>query len=117
MNQRVGESGWIERLDIQSAAARLRDEAHRMEFELQVDQATLLARAAISAAWQDVFEGGNGFLGLTEVADSLGVSKQRVAQLASDDPTMPEPVAKVGSGRRLWLRAHIDDFRATRESS
>ena len=45
-------------------------------------------------------------LGVTEVAELLGISRQRVDQLSHSDPDFPEPVAELGRGR-VWARAAI----------
>lgn len=47
-------------------------------------------------------------IGLTEVAEILGVSKQRVAQLR-DRPEFPEPVAELASGP-VWTRPSLNHF-------
>jgi len=44
---------------------------------------------------------------MTEVAGILGVSRQRVYQLAHDYPDFPAPVAMLASGR-VWDRAAIE---------
>jgi predicted DNA-binding transcriptional regulator AlpA len=45
-------------------------------------------------------------VGTVEVAHLLGVTRQRVAQLASEDPTFPRPIATLATGR-LWDRDAI----------
>lgn len=45
-------------------------------------------------------------VGLTEVADLVGISKQRVLQLIESDPSFPEPAATLSRGR-VWKRADI----------
>jgi predicted DNA-binding transcriptional regulator AlpA len=44
-----------------------------------------------------------------EVAEILGVSRQRVHQLLNDHATFPPPIVRVGSGP-LWLRATIEAY-------
>jgi len=44
-------------------------------------------------------------LGLTEIADMFGISRQRVDQLAATKG-FPEPVAELAAGR-VWKRADI----------
>jgi predicted DNA-binding transcriptional regulator AlpA len=44
-----------------------------------------------------------------EVAEILGVSRQRVHQLIGDHPAFPPPIVRVGSGP-LWLRTTIEAF-------
>jgi predicted DNA-binding transcriptional regulator AlpA len=46
-------------------------------------------------------------VGVTEVREFLGVSRQRVHQLIRDDPTFPEPVAELASGK-IWLRPDVE---------
>lgn len=45
-------------------------------------------------------------MGVTEVRELLGVSRQRVHQLIHDDPTFPKPVAELASGR-IWLKQDV----------
>lgn len=52
-------------------------------------------------------------VGVHEIAELLGVSRQRVDQLANDDPRFPEPVAVLAAGR-VWERADVE--RWARES-
>lgn len=51
-------------------------------------------------------------LASTDVAEVLGVSRQRVHQLAADHPDFPAPYARLGSGP-IWTRPAIDRFAAT----
>lgn len=44
-----------------------------------------------------------------EAAELLGVSRQRVHQLASEHPDFPEPLATLRTGP-LWVRAGIESF-------
>lgn len=44
-----------------------------------------------------------------EAAEILGVSRQRVHQLANDHPDFPEPVAHLANGK-IWLLASIEGF-------
>jgi predicted DNA-binding transcriptional regulator AlpA len=46
-------------------------------------------------------------VGVTEVREILGVSRQRVHQLIRDREDFPEPVAELASGR-VWLRKDIE---------
>lgn len=52
-------------------------------------------------------------LGASDVAALLGVSRQRVHQLA-DAPDFPKPAASVGTSRRqrVWTRAAIEKWAA-----
>jgi len=45
--------------------------------------------------------------GLTEIADMLGLSRQRVDQIVRSDPTFPAPVAVITAGR-IWRRADVE---------
>jgi predicted DNA-binding transcriptional regulator AlpA len=47
-------------------------------------------------------------VGLTEIAGMLGVSPQRVDQLAATE-AFPEPVADLAAGR-VWKRADIEKW-------
>jgi predicted DNA-binding transcriptional regulator AlpA len=52
-------------------------------------------------------------VGVAEIAGLLGVSRQRVHQIASEDPTFPKPTA-VLKGGMIWERAAIEEWaRAT----
>lgn len=44
--------------------------------------------------------------GGTEAAEILGVSRQRVHQLATEHPDFPAPVARLSCGS-IWLRGEI----------
>jgi prophage regulatory protein len=46
-------------------------------------------------------------LGVTEVAEVLGLSRQRVQQLTETDPDFPEPAASLARGR-VWSRESIE---------
>jgi len=48
-------------------------------------------------------------MGVAEIADLLGVSRQRVNQLVQTDPTFPEPEAELSAGR-IWLRSAIEQW-------
>ena len=48
-------------------------------------------------------------LGVTEVAQLLGISRQRVQQLTETDPDFPEPTATMARGR-VWSRATIEKW-------
>ncbi len=45
-------------------------------------------------------------VGLTEIAEMLGVSRQRVDQIVQSDPKFPEPVAWLRAGR-IWRRSDV----------
>jgi predicted DNA-binding transcriptional regulator AlpA len=46
-------------------------------------------------------------VGVAEVAEMLGVSRQRVNQLVQTDPDFPEPEVVLAAGR-IWLRSAIE---------
>ena len=46
-------------------------------------------------------------VGTTDIAAMLGVSRQRVGQLAATHPDFPPPLDVIG-GRRVWNRKHIE---------
>ncbi|HEY1973089.1 MAG TPA: hypothetical protein VGH89_34415 [Pseudonocardia sp.] len=48
-------------------------------------------------------------LAATDMAEILGVSRQRVHQLSTDHPAFPEPYVRLGSGP-IWTRPAIDHF-------
>jgi predicted DNA-binding transcriptional regulator AlpA len=45
-------------------------------------------------------------VGVAEVAEMLGVSRQRVHAIAATHPEFPEPVAELSAGK-IWLRKDI----------
>lgn len=45
-------------------------------------------------------------VGISEIAEMLGVTRQRVDKLSRTDPAFPEPVAEIRAGR-IWLRAEV----------
>jgi predicted DNA-binding transcriptional regulator AlpA len=51
-------------------------------------------------------------VGVAEIAEMLGVSKQRVVQLAQSYSDFPGPEAELGSGR-IWARSAIETWLAT----
>ena len=48
-------------------------------------------------------------VGVRETAQLLGVSRQRVSQLASESPLFPRPLVLLAAGP-VWLRSSIDSF-------
>jgi predicted DNA-binding transcriptional regulator AlpA len=46
-------------------------------------------------------------MGLTEIADLFGVSRQRVDQIVKKDPSFPTPEA-VLTGGRIWKRVDVE---------
>jgi prophage regulatory protein len=51
-------------------------------------------------------------VGIQEIADMLGVSKQRVSQIIQTRPDFPAPDAEITIGR-IWLRSAIDRWMRT----
>ncbi|MDQ3641791.1 MAG: helix-turn-helix domain-containing protein [Actinomycetota bacterium] len=54
---------------------------------------------------------GEGLVGIAEIAEMLGVSRQRVGQLASSYDDFPAPVAELAAGR-IWNRADVERWMA-----
>jgi predicted DNA-binding transcriptional regulator AlpA len=54
-----------------------------------------------------------GIAGAVELADLLGVSRQRVGQLARDHDDFPDPVGTV-SGASVWIVAEVLDWQRRR---
>lgn len=54
-------------------------------------------------------------VGLAEIASILGVSKQRVQELAANDELFPPPVGRV-SGGTVYMKSMIDAFAAHRSA-
>jgi predicted DNA-binding transcriptional regulator AlpA len=48
-------------------------------------------------------------VGVAEVAEMLGVSRQRVNQLVQEEADFPEPEATLAAGR-IWLRSTIETW-------
>ena len=46
-------------------------------------------------------------VGLTEIAERLGVSRQRADQIVRTDPAFPEPAAVITAGR-IWRRSDVE---------
>jgi predicted DNA-binding transcriptional regulator AlpA len=46
-------------------------------------------------------------VGLTEIAQMLGLSRQRVDQIVRADANFPEPVAVITAGR-IWRRRDVE---------
>ncbi|MBL7487614.1 DNA-binding protein [Frankia sp. AgB1.9] len=56
-------------------------------------------------------------MGAAEIGKRLGVSRQRVSQIAAGDPTFPKPVADLAAGRiwhsedvERWVAEHRPDL-------
>jgi FtsZ-interacting cell division protein YlmF len=52
-------------------------------------------------------------VGVAEIAQLLGVSRQRVHELLRSDPQFPEPAAELAAGR-IWLRPDVEAWMAAR---
>ena len=48
-------------------------------------------------------------VGVAEIADLLGVSRQRVHAIIRAYDDFPDPVAELSAGR-IWLRSDVDDW-------
>ncbi len=55
---------------------------------------------------------GKELVGVAEVAEMFGVSRQRVNQLVQSEPDFPEPEAVLAAGR-IWLRSAIEEWLAS----
>jgi hypothetical protein len=62
---------------------------------------------------QDILQGGSGLLGPTEAAELLGVTPQRMSQIAREN-VPPRPIARLGGERPVWLRDDVEDARESR---
>ena len=49
-------------------------------------------------------------VGASEVAEILGVTRQRVDQLARTEEGFPEPEVTIGRGVRVWSREAIEKW-------
>lgn len=45
-------------------------------------------------------------VGVSEIAEMLGVSRQRVDKISRSDSSFPKPVAEIRAGR-IWLQADV----------
>jgi FtsZ-interacting cell division protein YlmF len=52
-------------------------------------------------------------VGVAEIAQLLGVSRQRVHELMRTDPAFPEPAAELSAGR-IWQRSDVEQWMAAR---
>jgi prophage regulatory protein len=67
---------------------------------------TKLARRLANAKDLDSVAVSLELVGVAEVAAMLGLTTQRIDQLARRDPNFPSPVAELAAGR-IWSRADI----------
>ena len=51
-------------------------------------------------------------VGVSEIADMLTVTRQRVDKISRTDPSFPEPVAELHAGR-IWLRKDVHAWAVT----
>lgn len=51
-------------------------------------------------------------VGTHEIAEILGVSRQRVDVLARSSATFPSPAATIAAGR-IWLRQEVEEWAST----
>ena len=51
----------------------------------------------------------NHLVGLTEIAEMLGLSRQRADQITRTYPDFPEPEVELASGR-VWRRSAVEDW-------
>ena len=54
-------------------------------------------------------------MGISEIAELLGVSRQRVDKISRTDTSFPAPIADLHAGR-IWLRDAIDKWVAETRS-
>ncbi|WP_308127749.1 DNA-binding protein [Frankia sp. CiP3] len=48
-------------------------------------------------------------MGTAEIAERLGVSRQRVQQIETTDPTFPKPVAELSAGK-VWESTDVEKW-------
>lgn len=109
---RLGFHLWVEALDleiaIRVAVAAVLEAASEADAEIKLE----LAQAGVTS-WADFEKGlelsnSPQLVGVGEIAPILGVSKQRVSELAST-PGFPEPLARLKSGP-VWDSRAIGNF-------
>jgi len=49
-------------------------------------------------------------VGASEIGEMLGITRQRVDQLARTDDNFPEPEATIGRGVRVWSREGVEKW-------
>jgi hypothetical protein len=117
----AGDSSWSATITVPAADVRAAT-------DIAVGVVEEMARKAGMPQWpltradavrQDVLEAESArptlpeIVSAPEAADILGVSQQRVRELASTAPEFPEPVYQLRTGK-LWLRAAIEAYAARR---
>jgi predicted DNA-binding transcriptional regulator AlpA len=55
-------------------------------------------------------------VGAQEIAELLGITRQRVGQLARTDESFPSPVAEVAAGR-IWEREDVERWARERKKA
>ncbi|HEX7165424.1 MAG TPA: hypothetical protein VF230_00455 [Acidimicrobiales bacterium] len=55
-------------------------------------------------------------VGVAEIAEMLGVSRQRVDAITRTDDTFPSPEVELASGR-VWTREKVDEWLRARRRS
>lgn len=68
---------------------------------------TLLA--SVDGCQRSSVRGVGELVGLTEIAELLGISRQRVHKLSQEASGFPEPFARLSAGL-IWLRADIEEW-------
>lgn len=54
-------------------------------------------------------------MGVHEIAEMLGVSRQRVDRIVATDASFPSPVAVLAAGR-IWKRADVETWAKKRDA-
>jgi hypothetical protein len=117
----AGVGSWSVTISIQAAGSR---EAVLMGAEIIESWAVKAGlpqwpAVRLEAALQDIVDEENArpalpdLVSAPEAAEILGVSPQRLHQIATDNSAFPEPVYELRAGK-LWLRAAVEAF-ASRE--
>jgi prophage regulatory protein len=52
---------------------------------------------------------GDDFVGVAEIAELFGISRQRVNRIVQTHPDFPDPVAHLVAGR-IWRRADVEEW-------
>ncbi|WP_239329702.1 AlpA family transcriptional regulator [Frankia sp. CiP3] len=55
-------------------------------------------------------------MGTAEIAERLGVSRQRVHQIETTDPTFPKPVIELSAGK-VWETTDVEKWIVERRAS
>jgi hypothetical protein len=76
-------------------------------------KAEAVGQAVLSLLREQLLGTGNGLVGTTGASEVVGISKQRVYQLAAVG-RFPPPFAFVDGTRPVWLRSDLELFRLGR---